>query len=100
MALNQVSRKQDEEAMPKPIFANRHISRNDGSKPSIDFIYHTSLKGPRQASDGGIFPTHKGGRSANAPHRLGTAESGHGRQFLVTDFSKNVKNPHFSKDWA
>ena len=76
---------------------NKHASRNNGVSVSIDFINHTEVKGPRLAADGGVFPVGHAGLSSNAVRRLGTAESGHGRQFLITDFSKNIKNPHFSK---
>lgn len=40
-------KKREEESVPRPLFANRHISRNNGVKPSIDFVYHTSIEGPR-----------------------------------------------------
>ena len=39
-------------------FTNRHTSRNgggDASTPSIDFVFHTAVHGPRKASDGGFF---------------------------------------------
>ena len=36
------------------------------------------------------------GHSSKAVKRLGTAEHGHGRQFLITDYLKNEKNPHFN----
>ena len=35
-----------------------------------------------------------------AAKRLGTAEAGHGRQFLITDFHKNIKNTHFNSNHA
>ena len=75
---------------------NRHQSRNDGKTLSIDFVYHCAIKGARQGSDGGVFPKGLSGQSRQAVKRLGTAENGHGRQFLITDFTKNIKNPHFS----
>ena len=78
---------------------NRHHSRNDGLSRSIDFVFHTELNGPKLASDGGSFPVGASGMSRNAVKRLGTAESGHGRQFLITDFQKNIKNPHFSNNY-
>ena len=62
-------------------------------------MFHTELKGTKLASDGGSFPVGASGLSRNAVKRLGTAESGHGRQFLITDFQKNVKNPHFSDNY-
>ena len=79
--------------------ANRHHSRNDGVSRSIDFVFHTELKGAKLASDGGSFPVGAAGFSSNAVKRLGTAESGHGRQFLITDFQKSVKKPHFSDNY-
>ena len=73
-------------------FSNRHTSRNGGgdeSNPSIDFVFHTAVHGPRQASDGGFFQQGFSGQSPMATKRLGTAESGHGRQFLISDFQEN-----------
>ena len=75
---------------------NRHMSRNDGVSHSIDFVNHTEVRGPREASDGGFFQVGYSGQSARAVKRLGTAEFGHGRQFLITDFVKNQKDPHFN----
>ena len=46
---------------------------------SIDFINHTEVRGPRQASDGGFFQMGYSGQSAKAVKRLGTAETGHGK---------------------
>ena len=80
--------------------ANRHESRNNGLSHSIDFVFHTEIKGPRLASDGGVFPVGHGGQSPAAVKRLGTAEGGHGKQFLITDFKKNIKNPHFSQNYS
>ena len=54
----------------------------------------------RLASDGGVFPVGHGGQSPAAVKRLGTAERGHGKQFLITDFKKNIKNPHFSQNYS
>ena len=79
---------------------NRHASRTGGTSNSIDIVFHTEIKGPRQASDGGIFSIGSGGQSKQATKRLGTAESGHGRQFLITDFQKKIKDPHFQKDFG
>ena len=76
--------------------ANRHLSRNDGINHSVDFISHAEVRGPRISSDGGFFQMGYSGQSQRAVKRLGTAESGHGRQFLITDFAKNQKDPHFN----
>jgi len=77
-------------------YVNRHSSRNDGVSQSIDFVFHTEIKGARLASDGGACSIGSPGLSQRATKRLGTAEFGHGRQFLITDFTKHIKNPHFN----
>lgn len=94
-AFNKLQNEKKESVSPVKI-QNRHFSRNNGCSHSIDFINHTEVRDARAASDGGFFTACELGRSATAAKRLGTAERGHGRQFLVTDFVKNQKNPHFN----
>ena len=60
---------------------------------------HTKVTGPRLASDGGVFDVGYSGQSRNAVKRLGTATTGHGRQFLITEFKKNLNSPHFSPNY-
>ena len=74
---------------------NRHRSRQSyGVSNSIDFITHSPISHHRLTADGGFFPIND-----TSVHQrcMGTAESGHGRQYLVTDFTKRIKEPHFSK---
>ena len=60
---------------------------------------HHKVTGPRLASDGGVFDVGYSGQSRNAVKRLGTASNGHGRQFLITEFKKNLNSPHFSSNY-
>ena len=79
--------------------ANRHLSRNNGTTSSVDIVTHSKVTGPRLAADGGVFDVGYSGQSRNAVKRLGTASNGHGRQFLITEFKKNLNSPHFSSNY-
>ena len=64
---------------------------------SIDLVFHTPVSPARLLGDGsGQFPTMD---FSNHQRRLGTASSGHGRQYLVSDFIKRANDPHYTESF-
>jgi hypothetical protein len=77
---------------------NRHTHRQGyGVSNSIDFINHTPISNHRVTSDGGTFLMKE---PTKQQRRLGTADSGHGRQYLVTEYNQKMKDPHFTKTFS
>ena len=50
----------------------------------------------RERTDGGTFPTTT---VSQQQRRMGTAVTGHGRLYLVTDFVEKIKDPHFVESY-
>ena len=76
---------------------SRHATRAAGVSQSIDFVFHSPVALVRQRGDGGSFPTVDW---SNQQRRLGTAQTGHGRHFLVSEFIKKANDPHFTEAFA
>ena len=77
---------------------NKHATRAAGVSQSIDFVFHSQISPFRQRGEGsGTFPTVDFG---SQQRRMGTASSGHGRHYLVSDFVRKANDAHYMEAFA
>jgi hypothetical protein len=64
---------------------NRYATRDCADSQPVDFVTHACVSKFRETSDGGMFPTKQVTTS-----KLGTAETGHGKIYLVSDYVEKL----------
>ena len=72
----------------------RHATRDPAVGQSIDILSHAVVSPYRINCEGGTWPTRP---CTKQQPRLGTAETGHGRRYIITDFYQKFHTPQVSE---